>query len=65
MADEEGEGSVYEDSREVLVDDDEISPEEEGFMMGYDEAEEKEEETDKDKEEKGKDEPEEELEEEF
>lgn len=36
--------SVYSDeSREDLVDNDEISPEEEGFMMGYDETDSEEE----------------------
>jgi len=44
-SDGESEENVYsEDVREDLVDSDEISPEEEGFMAGYDEAEEKEEE---------------------
>ena len=33
------EENIYsEDSREVLMDGDEISPEEEAFMRGYDEA---------------------------
>tara|TARA_Y100000310_G_C20214916_1_gene593079 strand:+ start:70 stop:261 length:192 start_codon:yes stop_codon:yes gene_type:complete len=55
--DEESEGSVYEESREELVEGDEISPEEEGFMMGYEEAdkdekEEKDDEEDEDSEEK-------------
>lgn len=39
---EEGEENVYqENTREELVDNDELSPEEEAFMKGYDEAEEK------------------------
>lgn len=39
------EGSIYdEEGREDLVADDEMSAEEEGFMRGYDEANEKEEE---------------------
>ena len=38
--DEESEGSVYKDSKEELVEDDEISPEEEGFMQGYNDADE-------------------------
>ncbi|MCA9478729.1 MAG: hypothetical protein KC535_06290 [Nanoarchaeota archaeon] len=38
---EEHEMNVYgEDARESLMRDDEISPEEEAFMKGYDEAEE-------------------------
>lgn len=46
MADEEyagdSEENLYdEESREDLLDDDEISAEEEGFMKGYDEASEK------------------------
>ena len=37
----EGERNVYkEEVREDLVEDDEISAEEEGFMKGYDEADE-------------------------
>jgi len=36
---EEGEKNVYsEKSREALVDNDELSPQEEAFMKGYDEA---------------------------
>ena len=48
---EEGEENVYDaGSREELVEDGEISPEEAGFMQGYEEAsEEKEEEEDEDK----------------
>jgi len=39
---QEGEETVYdEDTREDMIDNDEISPEEEAFMKGYDEAEEK------------------------
>jgi hypothetical protein len=35
-----GENSIYdEEGREDLVDDDEMSPEEEGFMKGYEDAE--------------------------
>jgi len=37
---EEEENVYSENVREDLLDGDEISPEEEGFMMGYDEAEE-------------------------
>jgi len=38
----EDDENVYdEESRETLVDNDEISPEEEGFMFGYDEEEKK------------------------
>ena len=48
MAEEEPskDEDVYGDSREDLVENDELSPEEEAFMQGYDEAadEEKEEE---------------------
>ena len=60
MADEEYAGSegkeednVYdEEGREELVDSEELSPEEAGFMKGYDEAdEEKEEDTEEKKEE--------------
>lgn len=60
MADEEfegnqekGEDNVYnEEGREELVDSEELSPEEAGFMKGYDEAdEEKEEDTEEKKEE--------------
>ena len=41
------EGSIYdEDGREDLVADDEMSAEEEGFMKGYDAANEKEDEVD-------------------
>ena len=36
---DEGEENVYNDeAREDLVDNDELSPEEEAFMKGYDEA---------------------------
>jgi hypothetical protein len=50
---DEGEENVYqEETREGLVDDDEISPEEEGFMQGYEEAEE----ADKEEKEEKKDE---------
>ena len=46
----EKDAGVYgEEEREELVDDEEMSPEEAGFMQGYDKAEE--EEKDKDKEE--------------
>ena len=42
---EEGEENVYhEKAREDLLDDDELSPGEEAFMKGYDEADEEEEE---------------------
>lgn len=38
--DEEDKETIYNDEhREDLLDDDEISPEEEGFMNGYNEAE--------------------------
>ncbi len=48
---EEGEENVYhEDAREELVDNDELTPEEEAFMRGYDEDEEK---TEKESEEEG------------
>ena len=41
------EGSIYnEEGREDLVADDEMSPEEEGFMRGYEEADDKEDEVD-------------------
>lgn len=41
------EENVYsEQSREDLIDSDEISPEEEGFMAGYDEADESEDDDD-------------------
>ena len=32
------EDDVYDDSREDLIENDELSPEEEAFMAGYDEA---------------------------
>jgi hypothetical protein len=49
------EENVYsEETREDLVEDDEISPEEEGFMQGYDKADE----TEKEKKEEEKDEEE-------
>lgn len=53
---EEGEENVYSEStREGLLDDSQISPEEEGFMAGYDEAgEEEQEEDEEDKEKKEK-----------
>ena len=36
---EQGEEEIYDDdTREELVEDDELSPEEEAFMKGYDEA---------------------------
>jgi len=39
---EDSEATVYnEDTREDMVDNDELSPQEEAFMKGYDEAEEK------------------------
>ena len=39
MAEDEPEGEdVYDDSRDDLIENDEISPEEEAFMQGYDEA---------------------------
>jgi len=45
--DEDNEDSIYEeDGREDLVDADGMSAEEEGFMRGYDEAEEQEDEID-------------------
>ncbi|MAE42821.1 hypothetical protein CMO93_03545 [Candidatus Woesearchaeota archaeon] len=44
--------SVYdEEGREKLVEDGEMSPEEAGFMKGYDEADEEKEEKEKDEEE--------------
>jgi len=40
--------SIYdEEGREEQIEDDEISPEEEGFMRGYDDAEEESKEEDK------------------
>ena len=51
---DEGEENVYNDeAREDLVDNDELSPEEEAFMKGYDEANEsnEDEESDEEKEE--------------
>ena len=46
-ADEYDEETVYEeDGRTDLVEDDEISASEEGFMKGYEDAEEKEDEVD-------------------
>ena len=52
------EEEIYDEkSREEMVDDDEVSPEEEGFMKGYDEAsEDKESEDKEDDEEKDKEE---------
>ncbi len=51
---EEGKETVYDkDAREEQLEDDELSPEEEGFMKGYEEADEEKEETD---EEEGKEE---------
>ncbi len=52
----EGEENVYgEQAREDLIDSDEISAEEEGFMAGYDEAaEDSEEESDEESEDKDK-----------
>ena len=42
-----GESSIYnEDGREDLVADDEMSAEEEGFMKGYEQADDKEDEVD-------------------
>lgn len=39
---EEGEENVYqENTREELLDNDELSPEEEAFMKGYDDSDEK------------------------
>ena len=39
MPEDESEENVYDDeSREDLVENDEISPEEEGFMQGYEDA---------------------------
>ncbi len=60
-SDGESEENVYsEDVREDLIESGEISPEEEGFMAGYDEADEKEEDDeekdDKDKKDKDKEE---------
>jgi hypothetical protein len=37
---EDSDDTVYGESREDLVESDEISPEEEGFMRGYDDADE-------------------------
>jgi hypothetical protein len=55
----ESEENVYSDEvREDLVDSGEISPEEEGFMMGYDEADEDKDEDDEDKKKKSEDEDE-------
>jgi len=50
---EDKDDSIYdEEGREEMVDDSEISPEEEGFMQGYDEAsDDKEEDDEEDKEE--------------
>ena len=49
---EEGEETVYdEEGREGLVEDGGISPEEAGFMKGYEEADESEEEKEEEKEE--------------
>ncbi len=39
MARDTDEGVYDEDSRNDMVDDDELSPEEAGFMQGYDNAE--------------------------
>jgi len=53
--DGEGEENVYdEEVRDDLVDGDEISPEEEGFMQGYDEADEDKEDEDEDDDKKKK-----------
>lgn len=50
--DEFDEGTIYdEEGREDLVADDEMSAEEEGFMKGYEEANEQEEDTEEKKEE--------------
>jgi hypothetical protein len=57
-ADEKEENVYSGETREGLLDDSEISPEEEGFMAGYDEA--GEEETDEDDEDEKKEEVEEE-----
>jgi hypothetical protein len=58
----DGEENVYsEEVREDLIESDEISPEEEGFMAGYDEADEEAEEDEKDE----KDDEESEEEEDF
>jgi len=47
LEDEFEESSIYdEEGREDLVADDEMSAEEEGFMKGYEEAEDKEDEVD-------------------
>ncbi|MBS3098029.1 hypothetical protein J4209_04515 [Candidatus Woesearchaeota archaeon] len=52
---EKEEKTIYDsDGREDLVEDDELTPQEEGFMQGYD--------TEEEKEEKGKEEEEEEEE---
>jgi hypothetical protein len=52
---EDGEENVYsENTREGLLDDSQISPEEEGFMAGYDEAGEEEQEEDEEDEKKEK-----------
>ena len=49
---EKEEDSVYDEKgREELVEDGEISPEEAGFMKGYDEADEEKEESEEEKEE--------------
>ncbi|MBN2111896.1 hypothetical protein JW707_02225 [Candidatus Woesearchaeota archaeon] len=53
----DGEENVYsEDVREDLIESDEISPEEEGFMAGYDEADEESAKGDEEESEEGKDE---------
>ena len=54
MTEQEDETIYDEKGRKESADNDEISPEEDGFMKGYDEADEKEEE--KDDEEKDKEE---------
>ncbi len=48
MADADDEEEIYEEEgREASVEDDKISPEEEGFMQGYEESGEEEEEKEK------------------
>ena len=40
MAEEEKDTIYDDEGREEMIDDDELSPEEEGFMRGYEEADE-------------------------
>ena len=52
MAKDEGETIYEEEGREEMSDDDEIDPKEQGFMKGYDEADEPEEKIEESDEEK-------------